>query len=52
MHGAFVYDIGLLLFGLPAAIYLCWRLSEFVEDNLGVINAIFFCSDFTSTLFS
>ena len=38
MHGAFVYDIGLLLFGLPAAIYLCWRLSEFVEANLGVIS--------------
>ena len=38
MHAAFVYDIGLLIFGLPAAIYLCWRLSKFVEASLGVIS--------------
>ncbi len=38
MHAAFVYDIGLFLFGLPAAIYLCWRLSKFIEANVGVIS--------------
>ena len=36
MHAAFVYDIGLALLGLPAAIYLCWRLGEIVQANLGI----------------
>ena len=51
MHGAFVYDIGLLLFGLPAAIYLCWRLSEFVEANLGVINQFFSAATYIYIVF-
>ena len=38
MHATFVYDVGLVLLGLPAAIYLCWRLSDFVEVNLGVLS--------------
>lgn len=36
MHGAFVYDIGLVLVGFPVAIYIFWRLAEVVEANLGV----------------
>lgn len=38
MHGAFVYDIGLVLLGFPAAIYMCWRCSDFVEMNLGALS--------------
>ena len=38
MHGAFVYDIGLVLLGFPAAIYMCWRCSDFVEVKLGVLS--------------
>ena len=38
MHAAFVYDIGLGLLGLPIAIYLCWRFSNFVEAYLGILS--------------
>lgn len=38
MHAAFVYDMGLFLFGLPSALYVCWRISEFVEINVGAIS--------------
>ena len=34
-HMAHIYDIGLAFFGFPLAIYLCWRVSEFVETNVG-----------------
>ena len=35
LHANSVYDIGLLFFGLPVAIYLCWRLAGIIESNLG-----------------
>ena len=38
MHAAFVYDIALGILGLPVAIYLCWRISGFVQAYLGVLN--------------
>ena len=38
MHAAFVYDIGLGLLGLPIAIYLCWRFSNFLEAHLGILS--------------
>ncbi len=39
LHSAFIYDIGLVFLGLPAAIYFCWRLSGFVETNFGSLNS-------------
>lgn len=39
LHIAHIYDLGLLLLGLPSAIYLCWRLANFVEINLGSLNS-------------
>ncbi len=38
LHFAFVYDIGLLLLGFPAAIYLCWRLADIIENKLGIFS--------------
>ena len=35
VHMAFVYDIGLLCFGMPASLYLCWRLSGFIQSVFG-----------------
>ena len=31
LHGAFVYDYGLLLFGFPLGFYLCWRFSSLID---------------------
>ena len=39
VHRAFVYDFGLLLLGLPAGLYGCWRLSGLIENYLGSINS-------------
>ena len=41
IHAPFVYDIGLVLIGLPAALYTCWRLAGIVENNLGVYSPFF-----------
>ena len=38
LHANSIYDIGLLLFGLPGSIYLCWRLAEIIESTLGVLS--------------
>ena len=38
VHGAFLYDIGLVLLGFPVAIYLCWRFSGFIEINIGILS--------------
>ena len=32
-HGAFVYDMGLLIVGAPFAFYLCWYLSSTVQET-------------------
>jgi hypothetical protein len=34
LHRAFVYDLGLLLIGLPSAIYACWKSSTLIERYL------------------
>ena len=38
LHTGFIYDIGVVLLGLPAAIYLCWSLSGFVQTIFGSFN--------------
>ena len=38
IHQAFVYDFGLFIIGVPFALYICWRLSGYVEAYLGSIN--------------
>jgi hypothetical protein len=38
LHAAFVYDIGLMLLGLPLGLYVCWRLSGAVGYHLGAVN--------------
>ncbi len=39
LHATSVYDIGLLLLGFPAAIYLCWRLADIIENKLGIFSS-------------
>jgi hypothetical protein len=34
IHSAFVYDVGLMSVGLPLGLYLCWRISGFIDSNL------------------
>lgn len=38
LHRAFVYDFGLLLLGLPAGLYVCWKMSDFIGMYLGSIS--------------
>jgi hypothetical protein len=38
LHAAFVYDAGLYLIGAPAALYLCWKLSAFVNKVFGSLH--------------
>jgi hypothetical protein len=38
IHRAFVYDFGLLVLGLPFGLYLCWKLSPFVTEQLATIH--------------
>lgn len=38
LHRAFMYDTGQLLLGLPAGLYICWKLSGFIDNHLGTIN--------------
>lgn len=40
IHQAFIYDVGLALFGLPAGFYLCWKLSSLIETYFGSINSV------------
>lgn len=35
LHAAFVYDLGLMLFGLPLGLYICWRLSSMIQTTFG-----------------
>ena len=52
-HSGFVYDFGLLLFGLPLAFYACWYLSQTVQGvfsgtNVVVISAAYVYIGFVS----
>ena len=38
IHGAFVYDLGLVVFGFPVALYACWKVSPFVSSRFGEIH--------------
>lgn len=35
LHRAFVYDIGLMIFGLPAALYVAWKASGLIDKHVG-----------------
>ena len=35
LHKAFVYDAGLFIFGIPLGLYVCWKFSGFVDEQLG-----------------
>lgn len=35
LHKSFVYDVGLFIFGIPLALYVCWKFSGFVDETLG-----------------
>jgi len=39
IHRAFVYDIGLLLLGIPAGLYICWKLSDPIQKHIDSISA-------------
>jgi hypothetical protein len=34
LHGSFVYDYGLMIFGAPFSLYLCWLAMPWINDNL------------------
>lgn len=38
IHRAFVYDYGLLIIGFPLGLYVCWKLSNLIEGQLGSIH--------------
>lgn len=38
VHQGFVYDAGLLIVGLPFALYVCWKLSPFISFQFGKIH--------------
>ncbi len=38
IHAASIYDIGVLILGLPVAIYLCWRFASIIENELGTLS--------------
>ncbi len=39
-HGQFVYDLFLLLLGMPFALYACWRLAPLVDRLFGGSNSV------------
>jgi hypothetical protein len=40
LHAGFVYDLGMMLFGMPAAFYFCWLLSSWIEKQLGSVHPV------------
>jgi hypothetical protein len=40
IHKAFVYDLGLFAIGMPAAIFVCWRFSDFINFYVGAAHAV------------
>ncbi|WP_375204452.1 hypothetical protein [Hyphococcus sp.] len=51
LHGSFVYDVGLLLFALPVAIYVAWKLSPFVKEHIGIYSEFLSASVYIYTVF-
>lgn len=39
-HRAYVYDLGLMIVGIPLAIYACWYFAPFIQRNLGNTNPV------------
>ena len=37
-HGSFVYDLFLMLIGIPLAIYACWRVSDWANAQFAKVN--------------
>ncbi len=37
LHRGSIYDAGVLLVGLPFALYVCWKASSWIQGNLGSI---------------
>jgi len=33
LHRAFMYDLGLMVFGFPFAFYFCWKFSHFIDQH-------------------
>jgi len=38
IHRGQLYDLGVLILGVPFALYLCWKLSTSIENHLGTVN--------------
>lgn len=39
-HGPFIYDYGLILFGIPFSLYICWLSADFIDGQLSAKNQI------------
>jgi len=39
-HGGFVYDIGLMITGVPFALYCCWYFSDFIQRSFANVSSI------------
>jgi hypothetical protein len=39
LHAGHVYDLGLMVFAIPLALYVCWRVSGIVNNYLGAQSA-------------
>lgn len=39
-HGGFVYDLGLILLGLPLVFYACWKSASLIEKFFGQVNVV------------
>ena len=40
LHGGFRYDAGLMLIGVPVALYVCWKSSGIVDKHLGSMHTV------------
>lgn len=40
LHAPFVYDFGLMVFGVPAGLYLCWKSSGFVYESFSSMHGV------------
>lgn len=39
LHRAFIYDAGLMLIGVPVALYTCWKLSPLIDKHVAPMGA-------------
>ena len=40
IHRPFIYDFGLMMFGMPLALYVCWKCSSIVAALLGSTHSV------------